>query len=834
MTRFLGWLWQDLRFAVRGLNKDRRFTLLAILALALGIGSVTVMFSAIYGVLIDTFPYAHFDRMVSFSIDDLGQQGYNRESLSIPEFLDLREQNHVFEDMEGGTVPPAFLYTDDNHQTRQWTITCESATGYQFLGVKPVLGRLITAEDTEPGATPAFMMTYKVWKEQFNGDPNILGKEFNLSGVLWKLVGIMPARFRPGWNDVFTAFPNDRARIAEDPALKNATVWPLGFLKPNVTVQQAAADLDVVVHNLAKVYPGRYPKQFRVTARSFQARVVIMFEPILYPLLGAVALLLLIACTNVANLLLSRATVRDREIAVRASLGASRWRLIRQLLVESFVLAAAGCLAGCFFAYLGIKELVPLIPYDNFPQESVVELNWIVLLASMGLAMFATILCGLAPAIHAVGGPLHPRLAGSGMGASAGLRHGKLRAALVVIEVALSIVLLVGAGLMMRTFFSMTGVDLGYNPRNILAVRLDLPRGPYDKGPQRKLFFDQVLARVRMLPGVIAAANVMAPDASDGFRSNVTLPGAPRSDKQFVTGNLVGEDYFKVFGYHLLRGRVLTADDIASAQHVIVVNQAFVTKFFPNNDPIGRQVDFDTLDPVLSAPDPFASEETSARNSPAPKVYFDIVGVVSDAKDSGTETAPRQAAMFPCTILEPAVSGIVISTIGGADTMLPAVTQQVWAVDPSIRLGQDSGSIENTLQKYVYAEPEFEFVMISTFAAVGLLLVIIGVYSVMSYNVSLQTHEIGIRMALGAQQSDVLRMVVRKGLTLIVLGVITGAFASWGLTRLIRAMLWGVKPTDPLTFAVVIVIILTVGLAACLVPARRATKVDPLVALRYE
>ena len=317
MEKLLGWVWRDLRFALHSLNRDKRFTLLAVLALALGIDSVTVIFSVVYGVLIDTFPYAHYDRMVSFSMDEPGQS-WGRETMTIPELLDFRDQNRVFADMEGGTGTDVHYIHDD--QTTQWSVTRGTANSYQFLGVKPLLGRLITPEDTKPGAPPVFMMTYQVWKNQFNGDPNILGKTFNLSGTFYTLIAIMPPRFRPGWTDIFTAFPMDRSEIVKDPTLKEAYVWPLGYLKPGVTIAQAAADLDIVAHRLAKVYPNDFPKQFRVSARSFQDRVTPMFTSVLYPLLGAVLLLFPIACTNVVNLLLTRATARDREIAVRASL----------------------------------------------------------------------------------------------------------------------------------------------------------------------------------------------------------------------------------------------------------------------------------------------------------------------------------------------------------------------------------------------------------------------------------------------------------------------------------------------------------------------------------
>ena len=828
MQWLLGWFWRDLRFATRSLNKDRQFTLLAVLALALGIGSVTVIFSAVYGVVIDTFPYAHYDRMVSFSIDPIGQgAGRGRELLSIPEFLDYREQNHVFVDMEGGTGIPALHWTHDG-QTTQWTDTMETANGYQFLGVKPLLGRLITPDDTKPGAQPVFMMTYKVWTDQFNRDPKILGKMFDLNGQLYRLIAIMPPRFRPGWTQIFLAFPLDRNRIANDPNLKGASLWPLGMLKPGATIPEAAADLDVVAHRLAKIYPRNYPKQFRVTARSFQARVVPMFTHILYPLLGAVALLLLIACTNVANLLLSRATARDREIAVRASLGATRWRLIRQLLVESLVLAALGCAGGCFFAWLGIKELVPLIPYESFPQESVIELNWIVLLAAMAMAFLATILCGLVPAIHAVGGSLHPRLVGSGLGSAAGLRHGKLRSVLVIAEIGLAIVLLTGAGLTLRSFFAMSHVNLGYDPKTVLSASVELPQ-QYDTPAQHKSFFEELDRRLRGIPGISQVS------VDGGMFSPFTATGGVAHTEPWRTSiEMTGQDEFQIFGQHLLRGRLFTAQDLFSQRTVVIVNQAFAQKFLPKEDPLGQKIDFENYDRYLQHG---AGAAPSAGGKPLAKAQFEVIGIVS-SPPSPLSPDSRPEAFVPWTIAPSAIFAIAVHTSGDADRFANAISQQIWAMNPDISLGDSQtgrlGSQGDMLQKFLYAQPEFEFLMLSTFASVGLLLVMIGVYSVMAYNVSLQTREIGIRMALGAQPSDVLRSVLRKGGILIGCGVAIGIFGAWGATRLIQNQLWHVKATDPWTFAGAVLIVILTGVLACLVPARRATKVDPLTALRYE
>ena len=835
MKYFLGEFRRDLRFAIRSLNKDRRFTLLAVLALALGIGSVTVIFSAVYGVVIDTFPYAHYDRMVSFSIDPIGNAaGNGREMLSLPEFLDYRQNNSVFSDMEGGTGIPALHWTHDK-QTTQWTDTDETANGYQFLGVKPLIGRLITPADTEPGAQPVFMMAYKVWKDQFNGDPKIVGKIFDLDGTPYRLIAIMPPRFRPGWTDIFIAFSMNRTAIANDPNLKNAQVWPLGMLKPGVTIPQAVANLNIVAHQLAKTYPNDYPKNFRVTARSFQDRVTPMFTHILPPLIGAVALLLLIACTNVANLLLSRATARDREIAVRASMGATRWRLIRQLLTESFVLAAAGCAAGCFFAWLGIRELVPLIPYDSFPQESVIALNGIVLAVSLGVAFLATILCGLVPAVHAVAGSLQPRLSGSGKGSAAGLRNAKLRSALVVAEIGLAIILLTGAGLMLRSFFSMTHQDLGYDPKTILDLNTNIPVNQYNSAAQREQFFQELLRRTRESSGVLYAS----PIGGDFTTINVT-GGANHSEPWRTVVLTVGKDYFEIHNQQLQRGRTLYPEDAFAGRKVAVVDETFARKFLPRNEPLGQKIDFSDYDDYLQHP-PFQKPgSASPAVKPPAHTWFEVVGIVSDEKNpySGSANPPQPQAFVPWTVVPEMVFGLTVRTSGNADRYSAALVQQVWAMDPDIGTGDaragQTASEADLFSQQIYAQPEFEFVMLSTFAAIGLLLVMIGVYSVMAYNVSLQTHETGIRMALGAQRSDILRSVLGQGGILIACGVGIGIFGAWGATLLIRDELWHVNPTDPWTFAGAILVVVLTALLACLAPARRATEVDPLAALRHE
>jgi putative ABC transport system permease protein len=818
--RLLGWVWQDLRYAVRSLIKDGRFRVLAVLALALGIGSATIIFSAVYGVILNTFGYDNPDKIVSFAIHDASQSGEEgREAMSMPEFLDFRRRNNVLTDMTGGFggFGGGTVLFNTGESTEQFSAWYTTANLFTFMGTNPFLGRLATTEDTKPGATPVFMMTYKTWRERFNADPSIVGKSFTLNGTPRTLVGVMPPRFRWGWPDIWIPLAMDLTQIASDPNLKNVYVWPVGRLKPGVSVTAASADLDVVAHQLAKIYPHDYPQQFKVAARTLADRVLSPFKSLIYPLVGAVALLLLIACSNVANLLLARATARDREIAMRASIGASRGRLIRQLLVESFVLAAAGCLAGCIFASVGIQKLVPLVPYGALPQEAVIELNIKVLLFSLAVTALTTMLCGLAPALHVMRGELQNRLTDSGKGSGGGFRHGKLRAALVIAEVAFSIVLLVGAGLMMRTFLVLDHVDLGFNPRNILVAELNLSKGVYDTAQQKNILFQQIFARLQTLPGVVASTVTVAPPPGGGIDSELTVPGKTHSERWTTAVDAHSAGYFQTLGLPLLRGKLFDESDVASGRHVTVVSASFSRRFFPNDDPLGQKIKFNALDELPELKD----------------AYFDIIGVVPDVRNRGLQDPPMSEAYVPHTITGIGDRAILVRTAMNPDSLLPIIRQQIWAVDRNISVSH-AESIQARLQRDQYAGPEFDLVTFGAFAAIGLLLAVIGIFSVMAYTVSLQTHEIGIRMALGAQKGNILTMVLRNGLTLIVTGIILGVVASLALTRFIASQLSGVKVTDPWTFVTVAVIILAVGLAACFFPARRATQVDPLIALRYE
>jgi len=813
------WLWRDLRFGLRNLKKDRRFALMAILALALGIGATTVIFSAIDSIVLEPFIYPRAQELTGFYIHDSTLPPNRGGSIfSVPEFMDFSEQNHVFKCVVGSGFQDILYTARDGTQLFNGVWVTPNAL--ECLGVKSFLGRSITSADGNPGAPPVFVMSYRLWAKQFNKDPAIVGTSLMLNDRPMTLVGIMPPRFLWGNNDIWMPFPWSHADVNIGGVTGNQPLRlvALARLKPSVSLQAAAADLEVIGQRLSKIYPKDFPQHFNIVTSNYTDSVVGQFRTMLLILMAAVAMLLLIACSNVANLLLARATAREREIAVRASMGASRGRLIRQLLVESFLLAAAGCIAGCALAYLGLKGIVAAIPPFTIPATAEVALKPLALWFALGVTILTTFLCGLAPAIHAVRGDLYPKLSGAGRGAGGGFRHGKLRAGLVIFEVALSLVLLIGAGLMMRSLFAIEHVELGFDTSNILVARLAFPKGRYDTAQEKKRFFQQILQRIAALPGVTAASETSYLPPYGGIQGEVTVPGKTHSDRWTAQSELVSQDCFRVLGLRLLRGQLLSDDDVDSARLVAVVNQALARKFFKDEDPIGKTIKFNVFDNIPDAPH---------------DAYFQIIGVTSDAKNQGLQDPPMPEAFVPYTLTGNFFRGILVKTAVAPLSLLPSVQREIWTVDSGVPL-TFTGTLDGYIKQFSYDGPQFGLVTLGIFAGIGLVLVIIGVFSVMAYSVSLQTHEIGIRMALGAQQRDILKMVLLKGLALIGGGVVVGVLASFGLTRLLASQIWGVSPTDPLTFAGVVAAIVLVGLAACFLPARRATQVDPLIALRYE
>lgn len=805
---------QDVRYGLRTLAKSPGFTVIAILTLALGIGATTTLFSVIDSVLINPFPYKDADRLATPSIRWPDQIEIPRFPVSV--FLDFKEQNHTFEDMIGLSYL-VVRYPARGATEQVWGGWVTPDT-FEVLGSKPLLGRPITAEDGKPGSPPVFVISYEMWVKQFSKDPKLLGSTLSLNGMPRTLVAVMPPRFRFGGCEIWMPLSLHRDTFITGFGLTPNEVWTVGHLKSGVSPQAAEADLEVIAKRLEKAYPVYFRPQFKMDINTLTDVSVGHFKLALFALMAAVTMLLMIACSNVANLLLARATVRGKDIAIRAAIGATRSRLVRQLLVESFILATASCIAGYMLTYLGLKGVVAAIPADTIPSEVAIALRPAALFFAIGVAGVTTLLCGLAPAVHAVRRDLRDSLVGTGKGTSEGSWHGRLRCGLVVAEVAISVVLLIGTGLMVRTLVALERVDIGFDPANILYAELALPEGRYDTADQKKVFFRRMLDRFNAIPGVTASTVASSlPPYSWGW-TEVEIPGKTHSDPWGTTFNMCSEGYFTTLGRHLLSGRLLSRSDVDSARHATVINQTFARDYFPNENPIGHRIKFSSFEMYSDWP----------RDA-----YFEIIGIVADAKNHGLQDPARPEAYFPYTITGIGYLRVMVRVAGNSGGIQESMRKEISTLDPDVAVS-GLGSVDGYLKRSYFAEPRFILMGLGTFTAIGLLLVIIGVFSVMAYTVSRRTHEIGVRMALGAHQGDVLRMILKRGLVLITEGVVVGVLVSVATTRLMASQIWGVSTTDPWTLAVVATIILAAGLAACFFPAHRASQVDPMVALRFE
>jgi putative ABC transport system permease protein len=805
-------IWHDLRHGLRMLGKNPGFTIVSSLTLALGIGATTVICSVVDSVLLNPFPYKDADRLATPSISN----GITR--FPVPVFLNFKEQNHTFEDL-AALAYFGIRYTRSGAPTQQLLGCWVTANTFELLGIKPSLGRQITLQDGNPESPPAFAMSDVVWAKLFNRDPKILGASLKLNGVPRTLVAIMPPRFRFGGCEVWVPTNLNKSSFVTGFGLQPNELLTIGRLKQHVSPQAASDDLGAIAKLSEKDYPAWFRANYRIVVNSLRDDSVGHFKATLIAMVAAVFILLLISCSNVANLLLSRATVREKEIAIRASIGATRARIIRQLLVESGLLAAASCIGGCLFAFLGLKGIIVAIPPDTIPPEVAISIRPATLLLAMGVSVLASFVCGLAPALRLVSRDLHVGLAGSCKGASSDFQHGKLRSILVVVEVALSIVLLTGTGLMVRTLRALERVDIGFNPTSVAYARLSLPEGRYDTADAKRAYFQRVLDRVAEIPGVIASTEATSfPPYSFGW-SEIVVPGKTHSEPWGTTFDMCSEGYFQTLGRRLLRGRLLSRSDIESARHVTVINKTFDRNYFGNEDPIGQKIKFTTF-------------EQWAADWPR-DAYFEIVGVIADEKNTGLQGATRPEVYFPHTVTGTGPRGIMVRTAGNANLVLPSLSRTITDVDSEVAISE-LGSMENILKSSYYAGPQFTLIILGTFGITGLLLVVIGIFGVMAYTVSLQTHEIGIRMAMGAQREDVLRMVLKKGLTLVLAGTVAGLAVSSAVTRLMASQIWGVSSMDPWTFSVAATVVMIVGLTASLFPARRATQMDPLVSLHYE
>ena len=835
-------LMRDVRFAFRQLRKSPGFATVTILTLALGIGASTVIFSVVYNGVFHPFPYRSAERLTVIGIQDPKEQDPqhegrgNRSMYHLDEVAAMRNGNHTFEDI----LAYGLWYVTYNRRNGTEMVKGVGATpnAMQFWGVPPMLGRGFGEQDVQSGAPLVVLLNYLYWKREFRGDKGVIGTTMMLNGKQRSIIGVMPPRFQAVGADLYMPISWTRAEPAhsrfewdvDDPLY----FWATGILKPNVSLETAAADINVVAQQLAKVHPDEYVKNFYVTTRWLNDVVIADFKKTFFLLFAAVTLLLFISCSNVAGLLLAQASARTKEIALRAALGAGRLRLVQQLLSESLVLAVLGCLSGCVLAFVGLK-LIMLMPLNYLlPMEAALALNRPVLFFAVGISLIATLLCGLAPAFHSVRSDLQKGLASTGVNVDAAFQHSRFRSGLVIGQVALSLVLLTCAGLVTRSFLALTHVDLGVRPENVFTAGLHYPKGRYKKARERKAFLDQLLPQLNSMPGAVSATTLVGVPLLFAPRSDVIIPGKPHQERWDTQIDLCSEGYFQTLGVHLLRGRLLSASDIASARKVTVVNEQLVQKYFPGEDALGRQIKVKEFDQLPETP----------RDA-----YFEVVGVVSNSRSfdfEGFSVVPQKPELtMPKMLIPYSISGFggdgiamqtrvpPISLVDSVRRVLASVDSDVVLVAPDVA-GANGFSLDQVMEGIVYGKPRFSAIAFGACAGLGFVLAIVGLFSVMTYIVSLKIHDVGVRLALGAPRAAILKLMLKKGLVLILTGIAVGLLASIGLTRFLLILFRGISATDPLTLGVVVATVTLAGLAACFLPAHRATRVDPMSTLRDE
>jgi putative ABC transport system permease protein len=814
----MGTLLQDVRYGARMLAKNTGFTAIAVITLALGIGANTAIFSVVNAELLRPLPFRDPGKLVRVW-ETNERTGSKSDSISYPDFADWRAQNRVFEKI--GAYASASYTLTGVEQPAHLQGQAISADLISLLGATPEIGRAFLAGEDDPHHLVA-LLSHRLWKEHFGGDPGVLGRTITLDNHGYTVVGVMPASFefplqaRPV--EIWTTFsPLQESPDGMRPITQvRGAHFMLGIarLKTGVTLEQAQSAMDVISSSLASQYPDSN-KYFGVRLVPEQTEITGSIRPALIVLLIAVGVVLLIACVNVANLLLARATTRAREISIRAALGAGRVRIVRQLLTESFLLALLAGALGVILAAWGIDVLVRLSP-ANLPRVGVIHLDGRVLAFTAILSVMTGMLFGLAPALQVTRANLVDTLKESALSTTAGMHRHRLRSSLVVVEMALALVLLVSAGLLIHSLIRLQNVNPGFNAHDVMASNIDLPddQFPNDKKVQ---FLSDLMPRVRALPGVVnAAAVVPLPMSGNEFQVAVEIQGRPtaKSDELISSIRVVTEDYFRTMQIPLLQGREFRVQDGADSTPVVIVNEALAQRFFPDENPIGKHIR-----PGIS------TDEKPSR-------MREIVGVVGNVKHQDLESEWTPEAYMPFAQLPFGNMTIVARAATDPYNLARPIAETVLSVNKAVP-SYHFQTVEDYLSGTV-AIPRFNTLLLGLFAGLALVLTAVGLYGVISYSVAQRTHEIGIRMALGAQPQDMLRLVVGQGLRLGLTGVGLGLAAALFFTRFVSSLLFAISPADPISYAGVVILLLGVVMLACYIPARRAMSVDPMVALRYE
>lgn len=794
----------DLRYALRMIFKHRVFTCVAVLALGLGIGANTAIFSVINAVVLRPLPYRNPEQLVTVLHD-------KAKPVAPANYFDLAAQNTSFASIAAAQWwEPNLTGREQPEHLRGLQLTAQM---FQVLGVEPVLGRTFSAEEDQPGRERVVVLSHRLWQRRFGGDAGVVGQQVTFDGESYTIIGVMPAEFQfaPFWaTNAELWAPLNLAARANDRGGQSLRVF--ARLKPDVTRAMAQAEVATIFRRLEQEHP-QANKGLALAVEPLHEQVVGKTRPALLILFGAVSFVLLIACANVANLMMARATSRQKEIALRTALGASSTRIARQLLTESVLIALIGGAFGLLLSIAGMKALLALGP-ESLPRLQTIKLDLPTLGVTFGLSVITGLLFGLAPVLQTRKWNWYESLKDSTRGSSAGRSRVNARRLLVISEVALALMLLVGGGLMVRSFARLRAVDPGFTPDHLLTMNVSLAGSAHSTPPKRVAFFNELLQRVDSLPGVQSASAINhLPLAGDVWIVPFFIEGRPApapGEKQGAVYRIIRPDYFRTMGATLLKGRDFNVHDNDTSPRVAIVNEPFARRHWPNEDPLGKRIR--------------VSDEAELR---------EIVGVVKPLKQDQWTAEPNLEMYLPhLQAASPRGLTLVVRSSGDPLALVGSIENQVWSIDKNLPVSEIrtmheviAGSIE---------QHRFNLFLLGLFAFVALVLALVGIYGVMSESVTARTHEIGIRMALGARAADVLRMVVGQGMTLAAIGIAIGLFGAFWLTRFMTTLLYEVSPTDSATFLLIPLVVALVVLCACLIPARRATKVDPLIALRDE
>jgi putative ABC transport system permease protein len=813
MMRLIEQLWRDLDHSARMLWKRPGFTFVAIVTLALGIGANTAIFSLVRGVLLRPLPFSEPERLIGIRESKVGEG--NNNPMAYRSFAEFRDKAQTLEFIA------AYLNANPDIEHGDGVVSVRGAgishNYFKVFGVHPMLGRDFTPEDDQREAPRTVILSYELWQQLYGGDPAIVGKSLKWNGQSATIVGVMqPINVgeQIGWRSIWTPL-----RINEPSQLNNSGRWvqSVARLKPGVTIEQARADLANLMEGLKQNHPVTHSREHGVYATSLKDHVVDpTAQRALWILFGAVVLVLLIACANVANLWLAQAAVRERELAVRTALGASRFALVRLLLTESVLVLAGGIVAGLLLAQWLLTTVLKFSP-EQVRHMGEIKLDAGVLLFTLVLSLLTGLIFGLAPALSATKVDLNLSLKDGARAVSGSRRQHRLRGALIVLEVALALILLTGSGLLLKSFVNLRTVELGFNPDRLLTMSLRLPPNGYKEPERRVNYFQQTLGNLQQMPGVEAAGICFSlPMTGDGATDRIWIegrPDPPRGEEPVLRGGSVSTNYFKAMGIPFRQGRAFSDEEVWQGRPVIIVNEAFSRRFFPGEDPIGKRI----------------------KVGPTDAPYSTIVGVVANHIQPGVDNLIWEEMFYPyVNTADPPLSvmNLVVKTTGDPGAMSNVVVNETRKLDRLLTV--TNVKTMNELRRNALQSDRFNLGLMGSFAILALLLAALGIYGVMSYTTAQRTRELGIRLALGAQTRSLLRLVTLQGMKLALIGMLIGLLGSFALTRLMSSLLFEVGTTDPLTFALVALVLSIVAFIACYIPARRATRVDPLIALRCE